>query len=312
MTPLADSTAVRVPLAPATGSAADLARPVAGNVPAVDVCQIIESQRLNSFVVRLIVISCLVTFVDGFDLNVIAYAAPYMQVQYSLNHGALGAVFAAGSAGAMVGGLLFGLLGDRVGRRRAIVVAVGMFALFTLLLAAAGTVSELVAARFVGGIALGGALPLIWALGIEYVPTRYRATVVTLMMLGYGVGMCVAGPLSIALIPRYGWQSIFIFGGLASLGAGAVVWFKTAGVAALSGATWRGSRTNGTHCPPPHSGSADRAFSAAICTGSRAAFARRGDSVRWSFALPHAIAVAGIRDQFHHHVFLCHLGPHRL
>ena len=139
---------------------------------------------------------------------------------------ALGLVFASGSAGALLGGLLFGFIGDRVGRRRAIVVSVGLFGLFTLLLAAADRTSELLLARFVGGIALGGALPLIWALSIEYVPTRYRSTVVTLIMLGYGLGVFASGPLSIALIPHHGWQSVFILGGIASLGAAVLVWYK--------------------------------------------------------------------------------------
>ena len=213
-------------LAPGLVPVQDSARLLASDLPPVDVCQIIESQRLNSFVIRLVVISWLVTFFDGFDLNVIAFAAPYLQSQYSLDPAALGAVFASGSAGALLGGLLFGFIGDRVGRRRAIVVSVGLFGLFTLLLAAAGRTSELLLARFVGGIALGGALPLIWALSIEYVPTRYRSTVVTLIMLGYGLGVCISGPLSIALIPRYGWQSVFIFGGIASLGAAVLVWYK--------------------------------------------------------------------------------------
>jgi AAHS family 4-hydroxybenzoate transporter-like MFS transporter len=215
-----------IALAPALAPLADSARPGAANLPPVDVCQIIESQQLNSFVIRLVVISWLVTFFDGYDLNVIAFAAPYLQAQYSLDHGALGAVFASGSAGALLGGLLFGVVGDRVGRRGAIVVAVGLFGLFTLMLAAADRTSELLLARFAGGIALGGALPLIWALSIEYVPTRYRATIVTLIMLGYGLGVCISGPLSIALIPRYGWQSVFILGGIASLGAAVLVWYK--------------------------------------------------------------------------------------
>ena len=73
-------------------------------------------------------------------------------------------------------------------------------------------------------MALGGALPLIWALGVEYVPTRYRATAVTLIMLGYGIGVAAAGPVSVALLPRFGWQSIFIFGGPASLLATVALW----------------------------------------------------------------------------------------
>ena len=227
MTPSADTSGPgSIALGRALVPLSDSAPPLAAELPPIDVCQIIESQRLNSFVVRLVMVSWVVTFFDGFDLNVIAFAAPYLQSQYSLDHGALGLVFASGSAGALLGGLLFGFMGDRVGRRRAIVASVGLFGLFTLLLAAADRTSELLLARFVGGIALGGALPLIWALSIEYVPTRYRATVVTLIMLGYGLGVCISGPLSIVLIPRYGWQSVFIFGGIASLGAAALVWYK--------------------------------------------------------------------------------------
>lgn len=211
---------------PAVARLAEIARSVPGELPAVDVCQIIESQKLNAFVLRLVVISWLVTFFDGFDLNVIAFAAPYIRSQYALDQAALGEVFASGSAGALLGGLLFGFIGDRIGRRRAIVAAVGLFGLFTLLLAAADRTSEFLLARFIGGIALGGTLPLIWALNVEYVPTRYRATVVTLIMLGYGLGVCVAGPLSIGLIPRYGWQSVFVVGGIASLAAAVLVWHK--------------------------------------------------------------------------------------
>jgi len=55
------------------------------------------------------------------------------------------------------------------------------------------------------------------------VPKRYRATAVTLIMLGYGIGVFAAGPISLILIPRYGWISVFTFGGIASLLAAAVL-----------------------------------------------------------------------------------------
>lgn len=119
---------------------------------------------------------------------------------------------------------MFGPLGDHIGRRRAVIAAVLIFAILTLLLAQANGLWELVVVRALNGVALGGALPLIWALGVEYVPTRYRATAITLIMLGYGIGVAAAGPVSVALLPRYGWSAIFIFGGLASLLATVVLW----------------------------------------------------------------------------------------
>ncbi len=125
----------------------------------------------------------------------------------------------------MFGGFLFGALGDRIGRRRAIITATLTFGILTLLLASSDRYWELLLARFLNGVALGGALPLTWALGVEYVPTRFRATAVTLITLGYGIGVAAAGPISVALLPRFGWRSIFIFGGAASLLATVALWF---------------------------------------------------------------------------------------
>ena len=190
----------------------------------IDVGQLIESQRPGPILVRLVLVCWLITFFDGFDTNAIAFAAPYLAKAYSFDKSALAQVFAAGGFGTLFGGFLFGALGDRIGRRRAVIAATLTFSMLTLLLALSDRYWELVLVRFLNGVALGGALPLTWALGVEYVPTRYRATAVTLIMLGYGIGVAAAGPISVALLPRFGWQSIFVFGGLASLLATGALW----------------------------------------------------------------------------------------
>jgi MFS transporter, AAHS family, 4-hydroxybenzoate transporter len=192
--------------------------------PTIDVAQIIESQQPGRVLVRLVFICWVVTFFDGFDTNAIAFAAPYLAQAYSFDKSELAKVFAAGGFGTLFGGFLFGALGDQIGRRRAIIAATLIFAVLTLLLALSNQYWELLVVRCLNGVALGGALPIIWALGVEYVPTRYRATAVTLIMLGYGIGVAAAGPVSVALVPHFGWQSIFIFGGVASLLAAWLLW----------------------------------------------------------------------------------------
>jgi MFS transporter, AAHS family, 4-hydroxybenzoate transporter len=192
--------------------------------PVVDVSEVIERQKLRWFVVRLILVSWVVTFFDGFDMNVIAFAAPYLKEAYALDTSMLTNVFGAGILGTLFGGFLFGFLGDRVGRRPTIITATTLFGVLTLLLATADSYWELLVIRFANGLALGGALPLIWALSVEYVATRYRATIVTLIMLGYGIGVSAAGPIAVELIPVFGWQSVFIFGGVASLAAAFLLW----------------------------------------------------------------------------------------
>ena len=71
--------------------------------------------------------------------------------------------------------------------------------------------------RLLDGIAIGGMLPVCWALNIEYVAKRYRATIVTLIMIGYSVGLSAGGPVANWLMPRYGWAALFVFGGGLSL-----------------------------------------------------------------------------------------------
>lgn len=184
---------------------------------AVDVGQIIEQQKLSRFLIRLVCLSWIITFFDGFDMNVISYAAPYLATSYHLDRVMVGNIFSIGLVGTMIGGFLFGYLGDRIGRRPAIILATASFGVLTLGFALAASYGALLALRLITGIAIGGMLPLSWALNIEFAPRRYRSTVVTLVMIGYSLGTAMGGPASLWLIPKFGWQAVFIFGGLASI-----------------------------------------------------------------------------------------------
>ena len=192
--------------------------------PTTDLSEIIENQKLTPFVIRLILVSTLVTFFDGFDMNVISLVAPEVSSALHLDKLMMGNVFSAGLAGTMAGGFLFGYLGDRIGRRPSIILATISFAVLTLALASAGSYHEMVALRFVQGIGVGGLLPLAWALNIDYVPRGYQSTVVTVLMLGYSLGDSFAGPLSI-WFASFGWQSVFIFGGCAALAVSVLLFF---------------------------------------------------------------------------------------
>jgi len=187
------------------------------SAPSIDLGAIIEGQARNPFVLRLVLLSVLITFFDGFDMMVISYLAAYLTEDFGFSAVQMGNVFAAGTFGAMVGGLLFGFLGDRFGRRPAIVAAVFASGVLSLALFFARSYEVLMILRFLNGIALGGALPLCWALNIEYVPSSYRATVVTIVMLGYTAGSSLGAPVTIWLAPQFGWEAVFAFSGATTL-----------------------------------------------------------------------------------------------
>jgi MFS transporter, AAHS family, 4-hydroxybenzoate transporter len=183
----------------------------------IDVSAIIEQQKLGRFLIGLVLISWIITFFDGLDNNLISFTAPIIGAEYHLGKIQLGNIFSIGLFGTMVGGFALGYLGDRIGRRPMVIFATALFGILTMCFALANSYGSLLALRFIDGLPLGGMLPLAWALNIEYVPKRYRATVVTVIMMGYSLGTALGGPIAIWLIPKFGWKSVFILGGAVSL-----------------------------------------------------------------------------------------------
>jgi MFS transporter, AAHS family, 4-hydroxybenzoate transporter len=189
----------------------------------LDISGAIEGQRLNPFLARLVMISWIVAFFDGYDQNIIAFVAPTVAPIFHLTRPMMGNVFSIGLVGSMLGGFAFGAIGDRFGRRPAIILAILLFSVATLTVAFASSYETLLITRLLVGIGTGGMLPVCWALNIETAPKRFRSTIVTLVMLGYSAGAALGGPLVLWLVPRYGWQSVFICGGMLSLTAAAAL-----------------------------------------------------------------------------------------
>lgn len=183
----------------------------------IDVARVIDGRGLDRFNYLLILLSWLITVFDGFDMMMISFTAPYMRDELRLDKPMLGNVFSAGILGMMVGGFAFSYIGDRVGRRRTIVAAAFAFGLLTLATALARSYEALLILRFADGFAIGGMLPLAWALNIEFVPKRMRATVITIIMMGYSLGSSLAGPVTVWLAPHHGWEAVFVFGGICTL-----------------------------------------------------------------------------------------------
>jgi AAHS family 4-hydroxybenzoate transporter-like MFS transporter len=185
----------------------------------IDVSQVIEDRRLNAFNYRLIIGSWLIAMFDGFDLSIAAFAAPYMRDELALSPSQLANVLSAGLLGTVVGALVFSWISDRIGRRPVLIGCSIAFGLLTIAMGFAPSYEWLAAIRFLDGVAIGGNVPIIWALNSEYVSKRFRATVITVIMVGYSVGTSGAGPIVVALEPLLGWRGIMIWGGIGSVAA---------------------------------------------------------------------------------------------
>jgi MFS transporter, AAHS family, 4-hydroxybenzoate transporter len=183
----------------------------------VDVVEFIDAQPVGSFQLKLLLTCAAVLFLDGFDTQAIGYVAPSLAKEWGLTKGALGPVFSAGLFGLMIGALLFGPLADRIGRKKIIVFSTLAFGVGTLITAFVQDVNGLLAIRFLTGLGLGGAMPNAIALTSEFNPRRRRATMVMVMFCGFSVGAALGGFLAAALIPQFGWRSVFVVGGAVPL-----------------------------------------------------------------------------------------------
>ena len=183
----------------------------------IDVTRVIEGQRFGPLLVAIVAWSFAIMLTDGFDLTGISFAAPSLVHLWSVPKGAFGPVFSMGLFGIMIGSIGFGYLGDRIGRKRAMIVGALMFGVFTLASVLATNLQELTWIRFIAGIGIGGAVPVAMALNTEFAPKAWRATIVIVMFTGYTTGAAIGGFVAAALIPAYGWQSIFYVGGIAPL-----------------------------------------------------------------------------------------------
>jgi AAHS family 4-hydroxybenzoate transporter-like MFS transporter len=125
--------------------------------------------------------------------------------------------------GMMIGGAVAGMLGDRLGRRVALIGSVLVFALPTVAIAAADTLVALGVLRFLAGLGLGGALPNAAALASEYVPRRHRPLAVTLTIVCVPLGGTLGALLGGQVLPTLGWRALFALGGALPVGVALVL-----------------------------------------------------------------------------------------
>jgi AAHS family 4-hydroxybenzoate transporter-like MFS transporter len=186
--------------------------------PPIDVVQAMDRARLSALQKRVIAICFGMALLEGFDSQAMGYAAPSVAREFGLGPGALSLVFSSGLLGMLVGSFVFGFVADRIGRRRVMIWCGLLIGVATLLIAVLGSsVGALAGLRFVAGIGMGGAISTQIAVAAEYTPARLRSTAIMVLVGSLGLGSFLGGLVATALIPSYGWRSIFVVGGVLPL-----------------------------------------------------------------------------------------------
>jgi AAHS family 4-hydroxybenzoate transporter-like MFS transporter len=184
---------------------------------AVDIGELLDKQKLSAFHLGTFLLCALIIIVDAADTGSANVAAPAILRAFPAERSVMGWVFAWSSIGVFCGSLVFGYIGDRYGRRLAVILSVLFYSLPALGSALSGSLEQLMAWRFVTGLGIGGAIPNTIALLNEAAPTRYRASFVVFAFLGYSIGTGSAGQIAGWFTPIYGWIAVFVAVGVAGL-----------------------------------------------------------------------------------------------
>ena len=190
----------------------------------INVVDVIDRGKLSTLQIRVVVLCAFIQFIDGFDGQAMAYAAPSLVHAWRLNRQVLGPVFSASLGAILLGTILIGPVSDRLGRKPVLVIAMFLVSLATCLTALAGSSTALLALRFFTGLGIGVLLPTSFVLMSEYAPLRRRTFLVLLMACGYAVGAAAGGLITAELLNFYTWQSIFVVGGVLPLLLGMSLW----------------------------------------------------------------------------------------
>jgi len=183
----------------------------------IDVTTLIDSAKVGRFHYWVLTLCMCVLFFDGYDTQAVGYAAPVLAPALHIDKALMAWVFAISLVGMMVGACIFSPLADRFGRKRLVILTTALFGIFSIATATSNSYEELLAMRFLTGCGLGGAMPNAVSLSVDYFPRKLRATTVAIVFVGFTIGATAGGYLAAAMLPAFGWRSIFYVGGVLPL-----------------------------------------------------------------------------------------------
>jgi putative MFS transporter len=157
------------------------------------------------------------TFFDAFNALSLAFALPTLIRLWHISPKQIGLLISASYVGQLAGALAFSALAEKVGRIRGTTAAIAIMSVLSFGCALAGNFPALLVCRFVQGIGVGGEMPVAATYINELSRARGRGRFFLLYEMIFPLGLLATGQLGAWFVPAFGWQSIFLFGGIPGL-----------------------------------------------------------------------------------------------
>jgi MFS family permease len=159
-----------------------------------------------------VAVCTLLSALDGFDILSISYASPAIAREWGIGRGVLGIVLSMELVGMAVGAVTLGQFADRIGRRANALWSLAIMGVGMLACSRVASVSELMLARLLTGLGIGGMVATASTLVSEYASSKARATCMGLFSAGYCAGAIFGGLLATAILGDGSWRNVFLVG----------------------------------------------------------------------------------------------------
>ena len=173
----------------------------------------------------LVILLCLFfNMLDGFDITTMAIVVNSIGAELQLTPDLQGWILSFALLGMVFGAMFLASVSDIIGRRKLIIISMGLVGIAIIFTATATTLVELMLLRFISGLGAGAMLASQAALAAEYSPDRYKALSVALVTSGYPLGAMMTSVIGNMILPEYGWRGMFWFGGVLTTAMVVVAW----------------------------------------------------------------------------------------
>lgn len=149
---------------------------------------------------------------DVMDLMLYSMVIVYVIKDFGMNSSLAGTIASAALIASAVGGIIFGIIADKFGRKHSMVFSILLYAVASLLCGFSQSFTQLIVFRVMVGLGTGGEWSAGAALVTETWPTKHRAKVMAFVQSAFAVGYALAAVIALIAIPLWGWRAVFFAG----------------------------------------------------------------------------------------------------
>ncbi|WP_211230002.1 MFS transporter [Desulfovirgula thermocuniculi] len=147
---------------------------------------------------------------NGFVQMIVSYTMPQISKEWALTKVQTGSLASWTLLGLLIGGAIAGIISDRIGRKKMLILACIVYSIFNLPIYFAQNFETFAVFRILSGIGIGACIPVSATINSEFVPTKSRGAFVASTFSWLVAGWVLSGLVAIPVVPAMGWRFCYL------------------------------------------------------------------------------------------------------